>query len=292
SVPNGANTSSLDQSVFSLLVGGQSSIFGVFGMLAAASILFFAFIGFDVVATTAEETRNPQRDVPRGILGSLAIVTVLYIAVSFVVTGMESYTKLATGADGTKKTLATAFADNGVHWAAAVIAIGALAGLTTVVMVLLLGQTRILFAMSRDGLMPPVLAKTGARGTPVRATLTVVVAVAIAGGFFPSNKLEEVVNVGTLSAFVLVSAGVLVLRKTRPDLPRGFRAPLVPLVPILAIVSCLWLMINLTALTWVRFAVWMAIGIVFYFAYGARKSVLRASQSGGAGQGTEVAVDS
>ncbi|AHI01260.1 amino acid permease [Kutzneria viridogrisea] len=275
SVPNASSASSLDQSLFSLIAGGQSSNFGIFGLLAAASILFFAFIGFDIVATTAEETRNPQRNVPRGILGSLAIVTVLYIAVSLVVTGMEPYTKLATGADGTKKTLATAFADVGVDWAATIIAIGALAGLTTVVMVLLLGQTRVLFAMSRDGLMPKALAKTGKHGTPVRATWVVIVVVAIAGGIFPSGKLEEMVNVGTLFAFVLVSAGVVVLRKTRPDLPRGFRTPLVPLVPILAILACVWLMLNLTALTWVRFAVWMVIGVVVYFLYGARKSTLR-----------------
>ena len=273
--PSQPSTSgSLSQSLFSLIAGGSSSSFGVFGLLAAASVLFFAFIGFDIVATTAEETRNPQRNVPRGILGSLAIVTVLYVAVSLVVTGMEPYTKLATGSDGVKKTLATAFADNGVHWAAAVIAIGALAGLTTVVMVLLLGQTRVLFAMGRDGLIPRSLAKTGRNGTPVRSTILVVIAVVIAGGFFPSGDLEEMVNVGTLFAFVLVSLGVIILRRTRPDLPRGFRTPLVPLVPILAVIACLWLMLNLAVFTWVRFLIWMAIGIAVYFAYGIRKSAL------------------
>jgi APA family basic amino acid/polyamine antiporter len=269
-----SSSGSLNQSLFSLIAGGSSSSFGVFGLLAAASVLFFAFIGFDIVATTAEETRNPQRNVPRGILGSLGIVTVLYVAVSLVVTGMEPYTKLATGSDGVKKTLATAFADNGVHWAAAVIAIGALAGLTTVVMVLLLGQTRVLFAMSRDGLIPRGLARTGRHGTPVRATVLVVVAVIIAGGFFPSGDLEEMVNVGTLFAFVLVSLGVIVLRRTRPDLRRGFRTPLVPLVPVLAVLACLWLMLNLAVFTWVRFVIWMAIGVVVYFAYGVRKSTL------------------
>jgi APA family basic amino acid/polyamine antiporter len=268
---------SLNQSLFSLVAGGSSSSFGVFGLLAAASVLFFAFIGFDIVATTAEETRNPQRNVPRGILGSLAIVTVLYVAVSLVVTGMEPYTKLATGADGVKKTLATAFADNGVHWAAAVIAVGALAGLTTVVMVLLLGQTRVLFAMSRDGLIPRGLARTGRHGTPVRATVLVVVAVVVAGGFFPSGDLEEMVNVGTLFAFVLVSLGVIVLRRTRPELQRGFRTPLVPLVPVLAVLACLWLMLNLAVFTWVRFVIWMAVGVAVYFAYGVRKSTLAGS---------------
>ena len=141
-------------------------------------------------------------------------------------------------------------------------------------MVLMLGQSRVLFAMSRDGLLPRRLARTGKHGTPVRITLIIGVLVAVAAGFFPAGKLEEMVNVGTLFAFILVSAGVLVLRKTRPDLPRGFRVPLVPLVPVLAIVACLWLMLNLTALTWVRFLVWMALGVVVYFAYSRRHSLL------------------
>ncbi|MCP2167954.1 amino acid permease [Goodfellowiella coeruleoviolacea] len=264
----------LDQSLFSLIAGGASSTYGLYGLLAGASIVFFAFIGFDIVATTAEETKRPQRDLPRGIIGSLAIVTVLYVAVSLVLTGMQSYRDLATGADGQKKTLASAFAANGVTWAAAVIAVGALAGLTTVVMVLLLGQTRIVFAMSRDGLIPRGLAHTGRHGTPVRATWLVAVLVIIAAGFFPTGKLEEMVNVGTLFAFILVSAGVLVLRRTRPDLPRGFRVPFVPVIPILAILACVWLMLNLTALTWVRFLVWMAIGVVVYFLYSRNHSVL------------------
>ncbi|GLZ35727.1 amino acid permease [Lentzea sp. NBRC 105346] len=269
-----AGGTGLEQSLFSLITGYSGSTYGVLGLLAAASLVFFAFIGFDVVATTAEETKNPQRAVPRGILGSLAIVTVLYVAVSLVITGMLPYDKLKTQPDGTRATLATAFADNGVDWAATVISVGALAGLTTVVMVLMLGQTRVLFAMSRDGLLPRSLAKTGSHGTPVKITLIIGVLIAVAAGFFPAGKLEEMVNVGTLFAFVLVSAGVLVLRKTRPDLPRGFRVPWVPLVPILAIAACLWLMLNLTALTWVRFLIWMVIGVVVYFAYSRSHSVL------------------
>ena len=277
----GSGETGLDQSLFSLIAGGASSSFGVFGLLAGASLVFFAFIGFDIVATTAEETKNPQKAVPRGILGSLAIVTVLYVAVSLVVVGMTSYKNLATSAgDGSHKTLATAFSANGVDWAANIISFGALAGLTTVVMVLMLGQTRVLFAMSRDGLMPRGLAKTGEHGTPKRATLLVGGLVALAAGFFPSDKLEEMVNVGTLFAFVLVSAGVLVLRRTRPDLPRGFRVPLVPLVPVLAILACLWLMLNLTVVTWLRFVIWMVIGVVIYFAYSRGHSLLGKRQSG------------
>ena len=159
-------------------------------------------------------------------------------------------------------------------WAAQIIAIGALAGLTTVVMVLILGQTRVLFAMSRDGLLPRPLARTGAHGTPVRTTILVGILIALAASVFPIGKLEEMVNVGTLFAFILVSAGVIILRRTRPDLRRDFRAPWVPWLPIAAILACLWLMLNLTLLTWIRFAVWMVLGMVIYFAYGRRNSVL------------------
>lgn len=269
----GASASGADQSLFSLLTGAAGSHYGWYGVLAGASIVFFAFIGFDVVATTAEETRDPQRDVPRGILASLGIVTVLYVAVAVVLSGMVSYTVLRDAPAG-HANLATAFEANGVHWAAKVISIGALAGLTTVVIVLMLGQTRVLFAMSRDGLLPRKLAVTGGRGTPVRITLIVGVLVAIAASVFPMGRLEEMVNIGTLFAFVLVSAGVIVLRRTRPDLRRGFRVPWVPVFPIAAILACLWLMLNLTGLTWIRFLLWMAIGVVVYLVYGRRHSVL------------------
>ncbi|MGV0642907.1 amino acid permease [Mycolicibacterium sp. XJ2546] len=268
----GQGGSGLEQSLFSLMTGAQGSSYGWYGLLAGASIVFFAFIGFDIIATTAEETKYPQRDVSRGILASLAIVTVLYVAVAVVLTGMVHYTELR--AAGEDANLATAFAANGVDWAAQVISIGALAGLTTVVIVLVLGQTRVLFAMSRDGLLPRGLAKTGARGTPVRITLLVGAAVAVTASAFPMDKLEEMVNIGTLFAFVLVSAGVIVLRRTRPDLKRGFRAPGVPWLPIASIVACIWLMLNLTAVTWIRFLIWMAIGVVLYFLYGRGHSVL------------------
>ncbi|HVW45079.1 MAG TPA: amino acid permease [Amycolatopsis sp.] len=271
----GAGETGVNQSLFSIIAGGASSSFGAFGLLAGASLVFFAFIGFDIVATTAEETRNPQRSVPRGIFGSLAIVTVLYVAVALVVVGMTSYKNLATSAgDGSHKTLATAFSANGVDWAANVISVGALAGLTTVVMVLMLGQVRVLFAMSRDNLLPRGLARTGKRGTPARATVLVGLLVAVAATFFPADKLEEMVNVGTLFAFVLVSAGVLVLRRTHPELPRAFRVPWVPVIPVLAILACLWLMLNLTVLTWLRFVAWMVVGVVIYFAYSRRHSLV------------------
>ncbi len=277
----GAAGTGVDQSVFSLLTGGGGSHYGWYGVLAGASIVFFAFIGFDVVATTAEETKNPQRDVARGILASLAIVTVLYVAVSVVLSGMVSYSELREKGDG-KANLATAFAINGVDWAATVISVGALAGLTTVVMVLVLGLSRVMFAMSRDGLLPRGLATTNSQDKPVRITVIVAVLVAVAATAFPMSKLEEMVNVGTLFAFVLVSAGVMVLRRTRPDLKRGFSAPFVPALPILSIAACLWLMLNLTALTWIRFVVWMALGVVIYVLYGRRHSVLGRRQAAAA----------
>jgi APA family basic amino acid/polyamine antiporter len=277
----GAAGTGIDQSVFSLLTGGGGSHYGWYGVLAGASIVFFAFIGFDVVATTAEETRNPQRDVARGILASLAIVTVLYVAVSVVLAGMVNFAELREKGDG-KANLATAFAINGVDWAATIISVGALAGLTTVVMVLVLGLSRVMFAMSRDGLLPRGLAKTNAQDKPVRITVVVAVLIAVAATAFPMSKLEEMVNVGTLFAFVLVSAGVIVLRRTRPDLERGFSAPFVPVLPILSIAACLWLMLNLTALTWIRFVVWMALGVAIYALYGRRHSVLGRRQAAAA----------
>ncbi|WP_072806753.1 amino acid permease [Rhodococcoides yunnanense] len=264
----GSTGEGIHQSLFSFVTGAGGSTFGWYGLLAAASLVFFAFIGFDVVATTAEETKDPQKALPRGILGSLAIVTVLYVAVTLVLTGMVKYTELA----GESSTLATAFELNGLTWAKNVISFGALAGLTTVVMVLMLGQTRVLFAMSRDGLAPRGLAHTGKRGTPVRITLIVGFVVAILAAFFPIGTLEEMVNIGTLFAFVLVSIGVVVLRRTRPDLPRGFKVPLMPVIPILAVVACVWLMVNLSVETWIRFIVWMAIGVVIYFAYSRRNA--------------------
>ncbi len=276
----GAAGTGIDQSVFSLLTGGGGSHYGWYGVLAGASIVFFAFIGFDVVATTAEETKNPQRDVARGILASLAIVTVLYVAVSFVLSGMVNYTELRDAGNG-HPNLATAFSINGIEWAAKIISIGALAGLTTVVMVLVLGLSRVMFAMARDGLLPRSLAMTNERDAPVRITVVVAILIAIAATAFPMSKLEEMVNVGTLFAFVLVSAGVIILRRTRPDLPRGFRVPFVPWLPILSIAACGWLMINLTALTWIRFAVWMALGILIYAVYGRRNSVLGARLAAG-----------
>ncbi|MFC4565363.1 amino acid permease [Nocardiopsis mangrovi] len=265
-----------------VLLGLEPSQFGIWGVISAASIVFFAFIGFDVVATTAEETKKPKRDMPVGIFGSLIIVTVLYVAVSAIVTGMRPYTELGGDAP-----LAEAFRAVGADWAGTLISLGGVIGITSVILVMMLGQSRVAFAMSRDGLLPRALSKTHPRfGTPYVMTIVTTVAVAVLAGFVPIGTLEEMVNIGTLFAFVVVSIGIIVLRRTRPDLPRAFRAPWVPVLPIIAALACLWLMLNLTVDTWLRFLVWMAIGVVVYFIYGHRKSRLARGEAVSAPEST------
>ncbi|MFL4907687.1 amino acid permease [Streptomyces sp. MMS24-I2-30] len=261
---------SLHAPLFQLLAGWAPSNFGVMGIFTAASVVFFAFIGFDVVATAAEETRNPQRDMPRGILGSLLVCTVLYVAVSAVVTGMQRYTQLSIDAP-----LADAFKATGHPWFAGVISFGAAVGLTTVCMILLLGQTRVFFAMSRDGLLPRFFSHVHPRfRTPHRPTILLGFVIAVIAGFTSLSELAELVNIGTLFAFVVVAVGVVILRRTRPDLPRAFHTPWVPVVPVVSVVATLWLMLNLPAETWLRFAVWMVIGFGVYFLYGRTHSRL------------------
>jgi APA family basic amino acid/polyamine antiporter len=256
----------LDSTLISSLLGIDPAVYGVAGVVAGASIVFFAFIGFDIVATTAEETRNPQRDIPRGILGSLAIVTVLYMAVSLVVTGMQHYSEIDAN---DAAPLATAFDSVGMNWMGRLIAIGACIGLIVVVMILMLGQTRVAFAMARDGLLPRGLAKVHPRfGTPYVITVITGVAVALIGGLVDLAILVNLVSIGTLFAFVLVSVGVVILRRRRPDLPRSFRTPAVTVVASCSVLLCVYLMLNLTGGTWVRFLIWMAIGLVVYFVYG------------------------
>lgn len=261
---------SIDSPLIQLMFGYAPTNFGVLGIFTAASIVFFAFIGFDIVATAAEETKLPQRDMPRGILGSLLICTVLYVAVSIVVTGMQHYSELSVDAP-----LADAFKATGHPFYGGVISFGAAVGLTTVCMILLLGQTRVFFAMSRDGLLPRFFSHVHPKyRTPHRPTILLGVLIAILAGFTSLDELAELVNIGTLFAFVVVALSVIILRRTRPDLPRAFRTPLVPLVPILSVAASVWLMLNLPAETWLRFAVWMALGFVVYFVYGRSHSLL------------------
>jgi len=274
--PQAANAVETGSPLIQVLFGIEPLSFGWLGIGFGAAIVFFAFIGFDVVATTAEETRNPQRDMPIGILGSLAICTVLYVVVSLVLTGMVNYTELNSAAP-----MADALKAVGYDWIASLVSLGALAGLTTVILILMMGQSRVLFAMSRDRLLPGRLAAIHPRyGTPWVISLVTGVVVALIATFVPLSTLADMVNIGTLFAFVLVSIGVLVLRRTHPELPRAFRTPAVPLVPVLAVLACVFLMLNLGTLTWWRFLVWMALGLAVYFLYGYRNSRLARRQEG------------
>jgi APA family basic amino acid/polyamine antiporter len=253
-----------------VIFGLQSLTYGWGGIVTGAAVVFFAFIGFDVVATTAEETRNPSRDVPIGIFGSLAVCTLLYCGVTVVLTGMQSYRTIDPNDPAP---LSTAFTSAGHDTIANIIAIGAAVGIVVVVLILLLGQTRVAFAMARDGLLPRVFAKVHPTyRTPYVMTITVGILVAILATFTSIGVLAELVNVGTLFAFILVSIGVIVLRRNRPDLHRAFRVPLVPVLPVAATLICFYLMLNLAVETWIRFAVWMLIGFVVYFTYGYRNS--------------------
>lgn len=271
SQPAEGGTSGLEQPLWSFLTGLAPSTYGVTGLLAGAALVFFAYIGFDVVATTAEEAKDPQRTLPRGILGGLGLVTVLYILVTLVVTGMVSYRDLAAS---DTPSLTTAFELVGADWAGRVISVGILIGLTTVIMVLLLGLARVVFAMSRDGLLPRTLSRTSHRyHTPLKLQIGLGVIVALIAGLSDVGFLEEMINIGTLSAFVLVSFGIPILRRSRPDLHRSFRVPWSPVLPIISGVACLWLMTNLTTLTWVRFLVWVVVGLVIYAFFGYRNSV-------------------
>jgi APA family basic amino acid/polyamine antiporter len=260
--------SGLTAPLIQTLFGFAPSTFGVGGILAGAAIVFFAFIGFDIVATAAEETKNPSRDLPRGIIGSLVVCTVLYVAVSLVVVGMQRYTELSEAAP-----LADAFRSVGLPFFSGLISVGALAGLTSVVMILMLGQSRVLFAMSRDNLLPAKLGVVHRKyGTPYKITVITGVVVAVLAGFIPLSTLAELVNIGTLFAFMLVSIGVIVLRRTRPELPRSFRVPFVPVLPILSVLASFYLMLNLPGETWIRFGVWMVLGVILYYTYGRRRS--------------------
>jgi APA family basic amino acid/polyamine antiporter len=244
--------------------------YGWDGIVRGAGVIFFAYIGFDAVSTAAQETKNPQRDMPIGILGSLAICTVLYITVALVLTGIVKYTQLnvpdpiAVGINA---------AGPGLAWLRPVVKIGAIAGLSSVILVMLLGQPRIFYSMSKDGLLPPVFSVVHKRfRTPWLASLITGVAAMAFAGLLPIGLLGELVSIGTLLAFAIVCAGVLVLRYTDPSRARPFRTPWVPFVPVAGILACFYLMAGLPVDTWARLIIWMAIGLAIYFLYGRRHS--------------------
>jgi APA family basic amino acid/polyamine antiporter len=244
--------------------------FGFSGVIGGAALIFFAYIGFDAVSTAAEEARNPQRDLPIGIIASLTVCTILYVIVAGLLTGIAHYSTL-----NNPSPVAQAMLDLGFNKFAGVIAFGAIAGLTTVMLVVYYGQTRILLAMSRDGLIPSTFARINpSTKTPVRIILTTGVILATIAGFAPISVVAEMANIGTLAAFVAVCIGVIVLRYKRPDLHRPFKTPFMPVLPIVGVLGCFWLMSGLSPHTWRYFAIWMSIGLLIYFGYSMRTSVL------------------
>ena len=251
---------------------GESGHFGWSGILTGAGVIFFAYIGFDAVSTAAQEAKNPQRDLPIGILGSLAVCTVLYIAMALVMTGIAHYSKLNVPHP---VFVAIDAAGPGLKWLGFFVNIGAIAGLSSVVLVMLMGQPRIFYSMSRDGLLPAVFSKVHPKfRTPYVSTIVTGLVAMLIAGFFPIGLLGQLVSIGTLLAFVIVCGGILVLRRTRPDLPRPFRTPFVPVVPVLGILICGYMIYGLPHDTWIRLVVWMAIGLCIYFFYGRHRSKL------------------
>jgi APA family basic amino acid/polyamine antiporter len=249
--------------------------FGWEGVMGGAALIFFAYIGFDAVSTAAEEARNPQRDLPIGILVSLAVCTLIYILVAGLLTAVVAYPSLNVGSP-----VADVMLRLGYPWAAGVIAAGAIAGLTTVMLVLYYGLTRIFLAMSRDGLLPPVFARLNPRtATPVRVILVAGLLMASIAGLTPIGDVAELVNIGTLAAFFLVCLGVVFLRYTHPDLPRPFRTPFSPLIPLLGAACCLYLAAQLPVVTWLRFGLWLGLGLIVYFGYSRRHSALAAAEA-------------
>ncbi len=243
--------------------------FGFGGVMTAAAIVFLAYVGFDAVSTAAEEAIHPQQDMPRGIIGSLVVATVLYMAVAAIMTGVVPYHDL-----GVADPVALVLDRLEMPWASALISIGALAGITSVLLVLLLGQPRILFAMSRDGLLPPALARVHPRfRTPHMTTIATGIVVCVGAALLPIRVVAELCSIGTLFAFIIVCGGVLVLRYTRRDLHRPFKVPLFPVLPVAGIALCGYLMSSLPKDAWIRFLIWLVIGLVIYAVYGFRKSL-------------------
>lgn len=244
--------------------------YGWSGVLRAAGVVFFAFIGFDAVSTAAQEAKNPKKGMPFGIIGSLIICTVLYVLFAYVLTGLENYLVFK----GDAKPVATAFAKTGYHFLNTALIVTIIAGYTSVILVMLLGQSRVFYSMSKDGLLPKMFSDLSKRQTPWKTNVVFMVFVSIFAGFVPVSDLGHMVSIGTLFAFTLVCIGILVLRKTQPNIERPFKTPLVPLVPVLGIIVCLIMMVSLPVESWERLAIWLALGLVIYFAYSKKHSKL------------------
>ncbi len=250
--------------------------FGWGGVFSGAAIVFFAYIGFDAVTSAAEEVRDPQKNLPRGIIGSLAVCTILYVIVAAIMTGIVPYQQFA----GVDHPVSLAIQMAGQNWVAGFIDLGAILGITTVILVMTYGMVRLAFAISRDGLFPKFFSDVHPKyQTPFKATWVIGVTSGLIAGFIPLNVIANLVNMGTLAAFILISVAVLILRKTQPNLPRAFKCPGMPYVPIAAIASCLFLMFNLSRATWTAFGIWLAIGLVIYFAFARRNSKLGLSEA-------------
>jgi APA family basic amino acid/polyamine antiporter len=277
--PADGSDTGLGRPLSQLLFGVAPSAFGIAGVLTAAAVVFFAYTGFEAVANLGEETRRPARDLPLALLGTLGISALLYVAVSFVLVGMVDYRTIDPGAP-----IASAFSAVGAGWAAVLVSIAAVAGLTSVILVDIVAMGRIGFAMARDGLLPSGIGAVHDKwGTPYRITTIMTIGVALLAGFVPLSTLADLVSIGTLFAFVIVSLAVPILRRTRRDLKRPFRVPLSPVVPVLSALACLYLMTNLSVATWLRFLVWLAVGMVVYLGYGRRNNRLARRERGEAG---------
>lgn len=250
---------------------GSFGEFGWSGILRAAGVLFFAFVGFDAVSTAAQEAVNPKKGMPIGIIGSLLICTVLYVLFSYVMTGLANYTEFK----GDAKPVATAFARTGYTFLNTSMIVTIIAGYTSVILVMLLGQSRVFYTMSKDGLLPKIFSDLSKRQTPWKTNLIFMVFVSLFAGFVPVADLGHMVSIGTLLAFTLVCIGVIVLRKKEPNVERPFKTPLVPLIPILGIIVCVLMMASLPLVSWERLGIWMLVGVVVYFLYGKKNSVLR-----------------
>ena len=251
---------------------GTFGEFGYSGIVRAAGVIFFAYIGFDAVSTAAQEAKNPQRDMPIGILGSLVVCTILYVAFAWVMTGLQPYTAFK----GSAAPVAVAIAATPYLWLARLVKFAIICGYTSVILVMLLGQSRVFFSMSRDGLLPKFFSEVHPKfRTPWRSNLLFLVFVSLFSGFAPISVVGEMTSIGTLLAFVIVCAGILIMRKTQPDIKRPFRTPLVPLVPILGILANFGLMLGLGIENWLRLVIWMAIGLAIYFGYSRHHSKVR-----------------